>query len=172
MNLRVMELLDAGHVETFGKPEPVRVKEGTDIKVYTHGEMLPAHVYPKLGGHPNLAGHYGSAWQEQKKEFAAFPGPVIGTTNCVLIPPESYRERLFTMRATAAPGALRPPSAISAAAPCRDSKMKRLRNRLTAVDRPARLPHASARTVLADLVHPIFAPRARAGDLSGCRPGA
>jgi hydroxylamine reductase len=87
MNLRVMQLLDAGHVETFGKPEPVRVKEGTeagpgilitghdlpdlwdllrqpegtDIMVYTHGEMLPADMYPKLGGHPDPAGHSGGA---------------------------------------------------------------------------------------------------------------
>lgn len=130
MNLRVMELLDEGHVETFGKPSPAKVKEGTqagpgilitghdmvdlgnllaqvegtDIKVYTHGEMLPAHMYPKLREHPNLAGNYGGAWQKQKKEFAAFPGPVVGTTNCVLIPPESYKGRLFTMRATAVPG--------------------------------------------------------------------
>ncbi|TCT22071.1 hydroxylamine reductase [Thiobaca trueperi] len=133
MNLRVMELLDEGHVETFGKPSPTQVKEGTqagpgilvtghdlldlwnllqqvegtDIKVYTHGEMLPAHMYPRLREHPNLAGHYGGAWQKQKKEFAAFPGPVVGTTNCVLIPPESYKGRLFTMRATAVPNGQR-----------------------------------------------------------------
>ena len=133
MNLRVMELLDEGHIETFGKPAPTRVKEGTQagpgilitghdlldlwdllkqvegtpIKVYTHGEMLPAHMYPKLSGHPNLAGHYGGAWQDQNREFAAFPGPVLGTTNCVLIPPESYRGRLFTTRATAVPNGQR-----------------------------------------------------------------
>lgn len=133
MNLRVMELLDEGHVETFGKPAPTKVKEGTQagpgilitghdlldlwdllkqvegtpIKVYTHGEMLPAHMYPKLSGHPNLAGHYGGAWQDQKREFAAFPGPVLGTTNCVLIPPESYSGRLFTTRATAVPNGQR-----------------------------------------------------------------
>ncbi|WP_295577968.1 hydroxylamine reductase [uncultured Lamprocystis sp.] len=133
MNLRVMELLDAGHLENFGKPAPIKVKEGTQagpgilvtghdlmdlwdllkqvegtaVKVYTHGEMLPAHMYPKLGGHPNLAGHYGGAWQDQKREFAAFPGPVLGTTNCVLIPPESYRGRLFTTRTTAVPNGQR-----------------------------------------------------------------
>jgi hydroxylamine reductase len=133
MNLRVMELLDEGHLETFGKPAPTKVKEGTQagpgilitghdlldlwdllkqvegtpIKVYTHGEMLPAHMYPKLSGHPNLAGHYGGAWQDQKREFAAFPGPVLGTTNCVLIPPESYSGRLFTTRATAVPNGQR-----------------------------------------------------------------
>ena len=129
MNLRVMELLDEGHVELFGKPAPIKVKEGTQagpgilvtghdlldlwellqqvegtaIKVYTHGEMLPAHMYAKFAAHPNLVGHYGGAWQDQKREFAAFPGPVLGTTNCVLIPPESYSGRLFTTRTTAVP---------------------------------------------------------------------
>ncbi len=133
MNLRVMELLDEGHVEMFGKPEPATVTEGTragpgilvtghdlldlwnilqqvegtDIQVYTHGEMLPAHMYPKLRNHPNLAGNYGGAWQKQRREFEEFPGPVVATTNCVLIPNESYADRLFTTRATAVPGAPR-----------------------------------------------------------------
>jgi hydroxylamine reductase len=133
MNLRVMEMLDAGHVETFGKPAPVSVREGTaagpgilvtghdlmdlwdllvqlegtDIKVYTHGEMLPAHMYPRFREHPNLQGHYGGAWQEQKKEFAEFPGPVLATTNCVLIPKGDYADRLYTTRATAVPGGQR-----------------------------------------------------------------
>lgn len=129
MNLRVMQMLDEGHVEAFGKPVPIKVKEGTqagrgilvtghdladlrdllgqvegtDIKVYTHGEMLPAHMYPFFQNHPNLVGHYGGAWQNQKREFAAFPGPVVATTNCVLIPPQSYKGRLFTTRGTAVP---------------------------------------------------------------------
>jgi hydroxylamine reductase len=133
MNLRVMELLDQGHVEAFGKPAPHQVREGTragqgilvtghdladlrdllaqvegtEIKVYTHGEMLPAHMYPFFQNHPNLVGHYGGAWQNQKREFAAFPGPVVATTNCVLIPPESYKGRLFTTRGTAVPGGQR-----------------------------------------------------------------
>lgn len=133
MNLRVMQMLDEAHVAHFGKPQPTRVKEGTQagpgilvtghdlldlwqllaqvegtaIKVYTHGEMLPAHMYERFRQHPNLAGHYGGAWQDQKKEFAAFPGPVVGTTNCVLIPPESYRGRLFTTNAVAVPGGQR-----------------------------------------------------------------
>ncbi|MBK1644876.1 hydroxylamine reductase [Thiocapsa imhoffii] len=133
MNLRVMQMLDEGHVETFGQPTPTRVREGTqagpgilvtghdlvdlrdllrqvegtDVQVYTHGEMLPAHMYPFFQRHPNLAGHYGGAWQNQKREFAAFPGPVLGTTNCVLIPTESYRGRLFTTRATAVPNGQR-----------------------------------------------------------------
>jgi hydroxylamine reductase len=133
MNLRVMELLDAGHLELFGKAAPIKVQEGTragpgilvsghdlldlwklleqvagtNINVYTHGEMLPAHMYEKFQQHPNLAGHYGGAWQNQKKEFAAFPGPVVVTTNCVLIPPESYQGRLFTMRSVAVPNGQR-----------------------------------------------------------------
>ena len=81
--------------------------EDSDIGVYTHGEMLPAHMYPRLREHPNLAGHYGGAWQEQKPEFAAFPGPVVGTTNCVLIPPQSYRGRLFRTNAVAVPNGQR-----------------------------------------------------------------
>jgi len=127
-NLRVLELLDAGHLEAFGKPSPTKVKEGTqegpgilvtghdmvdlrdllkqcegtNIKVYTHGEMLPAHMYPKLREHPNLAGHYGGAWQDQKREWAAFPGPVLATTNCIMPPAAVYAGRLFSTRVTAA----------------------------------------------------------------------
>jgi hydroxylamine reductase len=130
MNLRVMQLLDEAHLATFGAAQPTQVAEGTragpgilvsghdlldlwqlleqvagtDIQVYTHGEMLPAHMYSKFQAHPNLAGHYGGAWQEQKKEFAAFPGPIVVTTNCILIPPDSYRDRLFTTNAVAVPG--------------------------------------------------------------------
>ena len=132
-NLRVMELLDAGHVETFGKPSPTSVSEGTkagpgilitghdlvdladllkqcegtNVNIYTHGEMLPAHMYPKLRNHPNMGGHYGGAWQEQKDEFAQFSGPVIATTNCILIPRPAYADRVFTTRVTAVPGGVR-----------------------------------------------------------------
>lgn len=132
-NLRVMELLDEGHIEKFGKPSPAQVKEGTqagpgilvtghdmldlwnvleacrgtDVKVYTHGEMLPAHMYPRLREHPNLAGHFGGAWQKQKHEFLQFSGPVVATTNCILIPRQEYAGRLFTTRFTAVPGATR-----------------------------------------------------------------
>jgi len=132
-NLRVMELLDEAHVERFGKPSPATVQEGTqagpgilitghdlhdldnllrqcegtDVKVYTHGEMMPAHMYPKLREHPNLAGHYGGAWQKQKTEFEAFCGPTLVTTNCVLIPRPTYADRLFTTRCTAVPGGKR-----------------------------------------------------------------
>ncbi|HOB60488.1 MAG TPA: hydroxylamine reductase [Candidatus Competibacteraceae bacterium] len=132
-NLRVMELLDAGHIAAFGKPEPTTVScgtqagpgilitghdlvdlqnlldqvAGTDIKVYTHGEMLPAHMYPKLRNHPNLAGHYGDAWQKQKAEFGKFAGPVVATTNCILIPRADYADRVFTTRHTAVPNGTR-----------------------------------------------------------------
>jgi hydroxylamine reductase len=132
-NLRVMQMLDEGHVKKFGKPQPVEVDEGTKagpgilvtghdmldledllkqtegtgINVYTHGEMLPAHMYPELKKYPHLVGHYGGAWQKQRREFKEFTGPVLATTNCVLIPPEHYKDRLFTTRATAVPGGKR-----------------------------------------------------------------
>ena len=131
-NIRVMQLLDEGHIEKFGTPEPTVVYEGTKegpgilvtghdladlleqtagqgINVYTHGEMLPAHSYPELKKHPHLVGHYGGPWQNQQWEFPLFSGPIVGTTNCVLIPPDSYAGRLFTTRITAVPGGTRIP---------------------------------------------------------------
>ncbi len=132
-NFKVMGMLDAGHIAAFGKPRPAEVREGTQagpgilitghdlvdlrdllqalegtpIKVYTHGEMLPAHMYPKLAEHPNLGGHYGGAWQDQRKEFESFSGPILATTNCILIPRPSYADRVFTTRFTAVPGGTR-----------------------------------------------------------------
>ena len=132
-NLRVMQLLDEGHTERFGKPEPTVVKEGTQaghgilvtghdlvdladlleqtagtgINVYTHGEMLPAHSYPELKKHPHLVGHFGGPWQNQQWEFPMFSGPIVATTNCVLIPSDVYADRLFTTRITAVPGGKR-----------------------------------------------------------------
>ena len=132
-NLRVMEMLDEGHVKRFGAPSPTTVFEGTHagpgilvtghdmidlenlleqtkgtgINVYTHGEMLPAHMYPKLRAYPHLAGHYGDAWQKQKREFREFGGPILATTNCILIPPDAYQDRVFTTRVTAVPGGRR-----------------------------------------------------------------
>ncbi|MFA5156718.1 MAG: hydroxylamine reductase [Candidatus Omnitrophota bacterium] len=124
MNLRVMELLDKAHTQKFGNPVPTAVPtgtrkgpgilitghdlldlyellkqtEGTGINVYTHSEMLPAHGYPELKKFKHLAGNYGGAWQEQKKEFNEFSGAILVTTNCVLIPPQnSYLDRLFTV---------------------------------------------------------------------------
>ncbi len=132
-NIRVMEMLDQGHTERFGTPSPTTVYEGTKagpgilvtghdlldlsdlleqteglgINVYTHGEMLPAHSYPNLRKHSHLAGHYGGPWQNQLWEFPMFSGPILGTTNCVLIPPDTYADRLFTNRVTAVPGGTR-----------------------------------------------------------------
>jgi len=135
MNLCVMRLLNDGHVEVLGKPGPVEVSEGIQpgpgilitghdmvdlkvlleqsagkgVKIYTHGEMLPAHMYPELRRHPHLAGHYGDAWQKQRDEFERFGGPIVGTTNCVLLPRpgNTYLDRFYTTRATAVPGARR-----------------------------------------------------------------
>ena len=70
--------------------------EGTGINVYTHGEMLPAHGYPSLKKYPHFYGHYGTAWQNQHKEFAHFPGAIVMTTNCIQKPLESYKDNLFT----------------------------------------------------------------------------
>jgi len=122
MNLRAMEILDKANVDKFGTPEPTKVSTGLKpgpgivvtghdfldlyellkqaqpegVNVYTHGEMLPAHAYPELKKFSNLVGHYGSAWQNQKKEFEEFPGAILGTTNCVLLPKDSYKDRMFT----------------------------------------------------------------------------
>jgi hydroxylamine reductase len=122
INLRAMELLDAGHTETYGHPEPTQVSlgakkgkailvsghdlndleallkqtEGKGINIYTHGEMLPTHAYPELKKHSHLAGHYGTAWQNQAKEFADFPGAILMTTNCIQKPKESYLGNIFT----------------------------------------------------------------------------
>lgn len=135
MNLKTMQLLNDGHVENFGTPEPTEVTEGIQegpgilitghdmmdlkdlleqaegagVNVYTHGEMLPGHSYPGLKRYPHLKGHYGSAWQKQRVEFERFGGPILGTTNCVLIPWDSntYLDRFYTTRTTAVPGATR-----------------------------------------------------------------
>ena len=130
MNLKAMALLDRAHVEHFGKPEPTEVPTGTraghailvtghdladleallrqaegrGVDVYTHGEMLPAHAYPALKKYKHLVGNYGGAWWTQKKEFDAWPGAILATTNCVLIPKESYRDRLFTCGSAAVAG--------------------------------------------------------------------
>ena len=133
MNLKVMAGLDEAHVRTFGQPVPTVVKEGTQagpgilmsghdladlrdllkacegtpVKVYTHGEMLPANAYPALRAHPNLAGHYGDAWQRQRGEFAVFPGPIVVNTNCIMLPTSRYADRLYTLNAVSVPGAQR-----------------------------------------------------------------
>ncbi len=128
-NVRAMELLDAGNTESFGHPTPTSVSLGqkkgkailvsghdlldlknlleatknTGINIYTHGEMLPAHAYPVLHAYPHLAGHYGTAWQNQQKEIPAFPGPVLFTTNCIQ-DPKDYADKIFTTGAVQWPG--------------------------------------------------------------------
>jgi len=130
MNLKAMEILDQGNTEHFGIPVPTKVPtgtikgpgilvtghdlldleellkqtEGTGINVYTHGEMLPAHGYPKLHKYKHLVGNFGTAWQRQRTEFAEFGGPVLASTNCVVIPPQSYKDRLYTIDITAVAG--------------------------------------------------------------------
>jgi hydroxylamine reductase len=129
LNYRVMELLDKVNTESLGHPEPTRVRvhprkgkaivvsghdladlhallqqtDGLGIQVYTHGEMLPAHGYPKLKAYKHLAGNYGGAWQDQAQEFAEFPGPIVMTSNCIQ-EPRGYKERIFTTGPTAWPG--------------------------------------------------------------------
>lgn len=130
VNLKVMEGLDGVHTRTYGHPTPTRVRvepvagkaiavsghdlkdleellkqtAGRGINVYTHGEMLPAHGYPKLKAWPHLVGNYGGAWQDQKREFAEFPGAILMTTNCIQEPQPSYRDRIFTCGLVAWPG--------------------------------------------------------------------
>jgi hydroxylamine reductase len=122
VNLKCMELLDRAHTETYGNPEPTKVTmliekgpfivitghdlkdlelllkqtEGKGINIYTHGEMLPAHGYPKLKAYAHLKGNFGTAWQSQQKEFAYIPGPVLFTTNCIMPVKDSYKDRVFT----------------------------------------------------------------------------
>lgn len=130
MNLKIMELLDDAHTSHFGHPEPTEVSlglrpgkcilvsghdlkdlkdlleqtEGMGINIYTHGEMLPAHGYPELKKYKHLAGHYGTAWPNQRKEFARFPGPILMTTNCIQEPKESYWDNIFTTGPVGWPG--------------------------------------------------------------------
>jgi hydroxylamine reductase len=129
-NFRVMELLDAANTGTYGHPVPTPVRitarkghailvsghdlldlhhlleqtAGRGINVYTHGEMLPTHGYPGLNKYPHLAGNYGGAWQDQQKEFDAFPGAILMTTNCIQKPQAGYMDRIFTTGLVAWPG--------------------------------------------------------------------
>ncbi len=128
--LRSMELLDAGHDAAYGHPVPAQVSlaprpgkailvsghdmkdlygllqatEGTGINIYTHGEMLPAHAYPGLNKFKHLAGHYGTAWQNQQKEFPVFPGAILFTTNCIQNPLPAYASNVFTTGLVSWPG--------------------------------------------------------------------
>lgn len=122
VNLKCMELLDKANTETFGNPEPTKVSmeiepkpfiivTGHDLRdlkllleqtkdkginIYTHGEMLPAHAYPELKKYPHLKGNFGTAWQNQQKEFANVPAAILFTTNCIMPVKDSYKDRVFT----------------------------------------------------------------------------
>ena len=130
LNLTAMALLDAGNTGTYGHPVPTNVPlgvkagkailvsghdlkdleevlkqtEGKGIHVYTHGEMLPTHGYPELKKYPHFYGHYGTAWQNQAREFDQFPGAIIMTTNCIQKPKESYQNNIFTTGLVGWPG--------------------------------------------------------------------
>lgn len=133
VNLICMELLDRANTQNYGEPTPTEVSlciepgpfivmsghdlhdlelllqqtEGTGVNVYTHGEMLPAHAYPKLKHYPQLKGNFGGAWQNQQKEFDGVPGAFIFNTNCIQKPRESYRDRVFTTGEVSWPGCQR-----------------------------------------------------------------
>ncbi len=130
LNMKVMELLDKANTDTYGQPEPTQVSvtevagkcicvsghdlkdledllkqtDGKGINVYTHGEMLPCNAYPQLKKYAHLVGNYGGAWQDQQKEFDAFPGSILMTTNCIQKPRDSYKDRIFTTGLVAWPG--------------------------------------------------------------------
>ena len=130
LNLVVMELLDATNTGAFGTPGPTPVRitpiagkailvsghdlrdlravleatAGQGINVYTHGELLPAHAYPQLKAFPHLVGNYGGAWQDQQQDFAAFPGAIVMTSNCIIEPLPAYRQRIFTTGPVGWPG--------------------------------------------------------------------
>ena len=130
LNLKVMELLDAANTGAFGHPVPTEVRvspvagkailvsghdlgdlrtileatAGTGVNVYTHGEILPAHGYPELKKHPHLVGQHGGAWQDQHSDFASFPGAIVMTSNCLIEPQPSYKQRTFTTGPAGWPG--------------------------------------------------------------------
>lgn len=130
INLKCMALLDEANTSTYGHPVPTEVTtdvakgpfivvsghdlhdlkqlleqtEGKGINIYTHGEMLPAHGYPELKKYPHLKGNFGTAWQNQQKEFDGLPAPVLFTTNCLMPPKDSYSDRVFTTAVVGYPG--------------------------------------------------------------------
>lgn len=133
-----MALLDKANTETYGNPEITKVNigtrknpgilisghdlkdlemlleqtQGTGVDVYTHSEMLPAHYYPAFKKYPNFAGNYGNAWWKQKEEFESFNGPILMTTNCIVPPKSSYKDRLYTTGAAGYPGCIHIPGGI------------------------------------------------------------
>ncbi|CQR75025.1 Hydroxylamine reductase [Sporomusa ovata DSM 2662] len=131
VNLACMALLDEANTSAYGHPKPTKVSltvekgpfivvtghdlldlkqlleqtEGKGVNVYTHGEMLPAHAYPEFKKYPHLKGNFGTAWQNQQKEFDNIPAPILFTTNCLMVPKSSYSDRVFTTSVVAFPGA-------------------------------------------------------------------
>lgn len=100
-----MGIVVTGH-DLLDLYELLKQTEGKGINVYTHGEMLPALAYPELKKFPHLVGNYGTAWQNQRKEFEEFSGAILGTTNCVLLPRDSYKDRMFTCGVADLPGVM------------------------------------------------------------------
>ena len=136
--VRVMELLDKANTAAYGNPEITKVNigvgknpgilvsghdlhdlemlleqtQGTGVDIYTHSEMLPAHYYPAFKKYPNFIGNYGNAWWKQKEEFESFHGPILMTTNCIVPPKDSYKDRMYTTGAASYPGCTHIPGAI------------------------------------------------------------
>jgi hydroxylamine reductase len=130
MNLKCMAALDDANTSSYGHPVPTKVPltiekgpfivitghdlldlkqlleqtDGKGINIYTHGEMLPAHAYPELKKHKQLKGNFGTAWQNQQKEFENIPAPILYTTNCLMLPKSSYSDRIFTTSVVGYPG--------------------------------------------------------------------
>jgi hydroxylamine reductase len=130
MNIKAMGILKQAHIKEYGEPVPTKVQtgtlkgrgiivtghslkaidellkqtEGTGVNIYTHSEMLPAHGYPGLKKYKHLVGNLGKAWYDQKQLFTKFTGAILGTSNCVLLPLDDYRDRMFTMGVTGLPG--------------------------------------------------------------------
>lgn len=135
--VQVMDLLDKANTETYGNPEITKVNigvrnnpgilisghdlrdlemlleqtQGTGVDVYTHSEMLPAHYYPAFKKYPNFVGNYGNAWWKQKEEFESFHGPIVMTTNCIVPPKDSYKDRVYTTGVVRYPGCKHIPGA-------------------------------------------------------------
>ena len=136
--VKVMELLDKANTETYGNPEITKVNigvgknpgilvsghdlrdlemlleqtQGTGVDVYTHSEMLPAHYYPAFKKYSNFIGNYGNAWWKQKEEFERFHGPILMTTNCIVPPKDSYKDRMYTTGAASYPGCTHIPGGV------------------------------------------------------------
>lgn len=136
--VRVMELLDKANTAAYGNPEITKVNigvgknpgilvsghdlhdlemlleqtQGTGVDIYTHSEILPAHYYPAFKKYPNFIGNYGNAWWKQKEEFESFHGPILMTTNCIVPPKDSYKDRMYTTGAASYPGCTHIPGGV------------------------------------------------------------